>query len=62
VNTKKMKQNARRYDVGCRRNAGSFRIKCKTMITIVILEWPFMKWEQLGWEMILKHLFNKWNK
>jgi hypothetical protein len=22
---------------------------------IVILEWPFTKWEQLGWVMILKH-------
>jgi hypothetical protein len=27
----------------------------KRMITIVILEWQFTKWEQLGWEMILKH-------
>jgi hypothetical protein len=22
---------------------------------IIILEWQFTKWEQLGWEMILKH-------
>jgi hypothetical protein len=28
-------------------------LKCKPMITIVILEWQFTKWEQLGWVILL---------
>jgi hypothetical protein len=37
-------------------------IKIKRMITIVILEWQFTKWEQLGWDDPKTSVLNKWNQ
>jgi hypothetical protein len=56
-----MSQNARRYDVGCRRNARSL-VKCKTYDNDC---YPGMAIHEMGtarMEMIPKSVLNKWNQ